>query len=72
MAAAEALVTLLALYAGAGLVFAVPFLSRGVARIDSQARGTGLGFRLIVAPGVVAFWPLLLRRWIAALKGAQS
>jgi hypothetical protein len=60
---AEAIVSVLSLYAGMGLAFAVPFLIRGVERIDSQARGSGLGFRLIVLPGVVAFWPLLLRRW---------
>jgi hypothetical protein len=65
MAVAEAFVALLLLYAGTGLAFAVPFLVRGVGRIDSQARGAGLGFRLTVLPGVSAFWPLLLRRWAA-------
>jgi hypothetical protein len=53
------------LYAGAGLLFAVPFLLRGVERIDPAARGATPGFRLIVLPGVVALWPILLRRWIA-------
>jgi hypothetical protein len=65
MVIAETLVALLYLYAGAGLAFAVPFVLRGVERIDSQARGAGWGFRLILLPGVVAFWPVLLRRWIA-------
>lgn len=87
MVVAETLVALLFLYAAAGLAFAGPFLLRGVERIDSQAQGAGWGFRLIVLPGVVAFWPLLLRRWIAgnpeppeecnahriaALKGARQ
>jgi hypothetical protein len=62
---ADAIVSLVWLYAGFGLAFAVPFLIRGVERIDSQACGAGLGFRLIVLPGVVAFWPLLLRRWLS-------
>jgi hypothetical protein len=65
MAVAEAFVALLFLYAAAGMAFALPFLARGIERIDSHARGAGLGFRLIVSPGVIAFWPLLLRRWIA-------
>lgn len=54
----------LALYAGAGLVFALAFLSIGVGRIDPSARGSGLGFRLTILPGVVALWPLMLVRWI--------
>ncbi|MBI1213804.1 MAG: hypothetical protein GC190_20275 [Alphaproteobacteria bacterium] len=55
----------LALYGGAGLLFAVAFLTFGVGRIDPAARGSGLGFRLIILPGVVALWPLMLIRWIA-------
>jgi hypothetical protein len=61
---AEALVTLLGVYAAAGAVFAVVLLTAGIERIDSQARGAGIGFRLIVFPGVAALWPVLLRRWI--------
>jgi len=36
----------------------------GVQRIDQQAKGSGAGFRLIILPGVVVWWPLLLRRWL--------
>ena len=50
-------------YALLGLGFAVPFLLRGVEVVDPDARGSGWGFRLILLPGVVALWPLLLRRW---------
>jgi hypothetical protein len=57
------LVLALGLYAGAGLLFALAFLARGVERIDAAARGATLGFRLVVLPGVVALWPLLVRRW---------
>ena len=52
----------LALYLLAGLLFAVPFVLRGVNRIDPVAREGSWGFRLIILPGVVALWPLLLRR----------
>jgi hypothetical protein len=52
-------------YAALGLLFAVAFLARGIERLDPGAHGSGWGFRLIVLPGVLAFWPLLLRRWIA-------
>ena len=59
------LVRALGAYAALGLLFAVAFLARGIARLDPGAHGSGWGFRLIVFPGVVAFWTLLLRRWLA-------
>jgi hypothetical protein len=62
---AEWLVRLAGLYLATGVVFAVPFLAVGVRRIDPGAAEGSLGFRLIVFPGVVAFWPLLLKRWLA-------
>ncbi len=52
-------------YALLGLVFALAFVTVGVKRIDSQANGSGAAFRLLIFPGSVAFWPMLLRRWIA-------
>jgi len=53
----------LSLYVLLGVGFAVAFVCVGVKRIDSQAVGTGVGFRVLIFPGSVAFWPLLLRRW---------
>ena len=50
-------------YAGLGLIFAVLFVSIGVQRFDSEAQGSGIGFRLLILPGVAAFWPMFLRRW---------
>jgi hypothetical protein len=58
------LLWLLAVYSIAGAVFAVTFVSLGVARVDAAAKGTGIGFRLLILPGAAAFWPLLLRRWL--------
>ena len=60
---AVALVWAATIYALLGLLFAVAFVSVGVTRVDVAARGTGLGFRLLILPGVVALWPLLLQRW---------
>jgi hypothetical protein len=64
-AVATGLVWLAAVYVAAGLVFAIPFLARGIEGLDPAARGSSLGFRLIVLPGVVALWPLLALRWRA-------
>lgn len=60
---ATLLVGLLTTYLGIGLAFAVPFVARGVDRIDPRARGAGWGFRLLIVPGTVLVWPLLLVRW---------
>jgi hypothetical protein len=60
---AKAIVYTLALYAGLGSVFAVPFVWLGVQRLDSEAQGSGIGFRLLILPGVAAFWPMFLYRW---------
>ncbi|MEL6343608.1 MAG: hypothetical protein AAFV53_10795 [Myxococcota bacterium] len=62
---AGGIVALFALYTLTGLVFSVPFALRGVERVDPSAADTGWGFRLLITPGVIAFWPLLLRRWMA-------
>ncbi len=51
------------LYISLGIAFATAFVTIGVSRVDSQAIGSSLGFRILVFPGSVAFWPLLLRRW---------
>lgn len=53
----------LSVYVAVGVAFAVAFVCVGVKRIDSQAIGTGVGFRILIFPGSVAFWPLLLRSW---------
>jgi hypothetical protein len=60
---AKAIVYTMALYVGLGLVFAVPFVWSGVQRLDSEARGSGIGFRLLILPGVAVFWPMFLDRW---------
>ncbi len=50
-------------YAGLGLIFAVLFVWIGVQRLDAEAQGSGIGFRLLILPGVTAFWPMFLLRW---------
>ena len=59
---------LAAAYLAAGVLFALAFLSRGIGRIDPAARGARWGFRALIAPGVVALWPWLARRWRAAAR----
>ena len=60
---AKSTVYSLTVYASVGLVFAVPFVWLGVQRVDPEAHGSGVGFRLLILPGVAAFWPMFLYRW---------
>jgi hypothetical protein len=55
-------------YVVAGFLFAIAFVTRGVTRIDEAAQGSGWGFRVIIFPGTILFWPVLLRKWIAVTK----
>lgn len=49
-------------YLAAGLLFAVPFVLRWVGRTDSRAAEGTWGFRTLIVPGVVLFWPMLALR----------
>jgi hypothetical protein len=60
---AKTIVYTLAAYTALGVMFAVPFVWSGVQRLDSEAQGSGIGFRLLILPGVAAFWPIFLSRW---------
>ena len=57
-------------YLGAGLVVAALFHG-ALARLDPAARGAGLGFRLLITPGLIGLWPLVLRRWWIARAGGS-
>ena len=63
----KALAFVLEAYAVAGFVFAAIFVSVGVQRLDSEACGSGVTFRLLISPGAAAFWPMLLVRWIRGM-----
>ncbi|MYA09030.1 MAG: hypothetical protein F4060_14060 [Holophagales bacterium] len=70
--AAEVVVLLCTVYIACGLAFAPFFAWRGVGHIDPAARSTGLGFRLIILPGVAVLWPVLLRRWLAGRQAPSE
>ena len=64
MITAETIEAVLGVYASLGAVFAIAFVGRGIGSVDPVAKGSSIGFRLIVFPGVVALWPLLLHSWL--------
>jgi hypothetical protein len=56
----------------AGIVFACVFHAVGITRVDPAARGAGLGFRLLVTPGVIGLWPVLLLRWRQVARSGET
>jgi hypothetical protein len=64
MMLAEWLANLLTGYAVLGVLFAIAFVSAGLRTADPVAKDSSVGFKLIIFPGVAAFWPLLLMRWL--------
>jgi hypothetical protein len=60
---ADVVVAFLETYVVIGLLFAPAFVARGVTAVDPMATGSSWGFRLLIVPGTVALWPLLLTRW---------
>ena len=56
-------------YLAAGVVVALGIEWRGLPRIDRLAGHGSPGFRILIFPGLVALWPLMLRRVVAG-RGA--
>ncbi len=64
MALAQAILILLGLYFGLGLLFALSFVLKGVSVIDPAAHSATIGFRVLIFPGAMALWPMLAKRWL--------
>lgn len=64
---AESLLILAGIYLLCGLAFAIPFVLVGVNRIDPHAAHGSWGFRLLIIPGTMFFWPMLAHRWIRGI-----
>ncbi len=54
----------LGIYLLIGVLFALVFVVKGVTKVDSGAEGTSWAFKLMIIPGSIAFWLLLLRKWL--------
>ena len=62
----EVILIIVAVYFLLGILFVIPFLTKGLTKVDEGAHGGTIGFKIIIIPGVIVFWPVLLRRWIRA------
>jgi hypothetical protein len=52
------------LYLIIGILFAIPFLTKWIVLLDESAEGTSFIFRLLLIPGSIIFWPVLLRKYL--------
>ena len=60
----EIFLIIVAVYLLIGVLFVIPFLMKGLNKIDEGAHGSTIGFKIIIIPGVIVFWPVLLSKWI--------
>jgi len=65
---AEIFLVLISSYLLAGFLFALVFVVKGVDKIDDAAIGSSVGFRIIIFPGTMVLWPLLLKKWLKSSK----
>lgn len=62
----SALEAVVVMWLAAGLLVGLPFLAFAVGRVVEGAAGSSLLFRLMMLPGAVLLWPVLLHRWFTA------
>jgi hypothetical protein len=60
--------TVILIYLFCGLVFSLAFVTRGAAKIDEGAKDSTPGFKIIIIPGTMVFWPFLLNKWLGTKK----
>ena len=60
----EILLIIAAIYLALGVLFVIPFLMKGLNKVDEGAHSSTIGFKIIIVPGVIVFWPVLLSKWM--------
>ena len=68
MMAAQIILIIVVVYLLLGVLFVIPFLIKGLAKVDEGTHGSTIGFKIIIIPGVVVFWPFLLKKWMRPVK----
>jgi hypothetical protein len=51
-------------YLAVGLLIAIAFVTSGVTRVQSAP--VTIGARILLLPGAIALWPLVISRWLAS------
>jgi hypothetical protein len=54
----------LGVYALIGIIIGVPLLLLGLNRIDPLIRSSSISVRLLLLPGIITLWPIMLTKWV--------
>jgi hypothetical protein len=57
-----AIIYFLYFYLAAGFLFALYFIFFRLPHIDANAKQTSVGFKLLILPGCILLWPLLITK----------
>ncbi len=68
----EAVLIIVLIYLLLGVLFVIPFLMKGLTKVDEGAHGGTIGFKIIIIPGVIVLWPVLLKKWMKNLKHGDT
>lgn len=71
MAIAQLILLTIAAYLAVGVLVGVPFILRGVSRLDPAAAAAPWTFRALIIPGAVALWPIVLSWRFSAARTAE-
>jgi hypothetical protein len=55
-------------YLAVGVLVTVPFLINGIGLVDEAAKESPWTVKLTLLPGCVVFWPVVLQKYIHAVK----
>lgn len=62
---------IIAIYILTGIIFSVPFLTKWIDLIDGAAEESPWTFKLMILPGCIVFWPVLMQKCQKAWKGKR-
>jgi len=68
---AQSVVGAIGVYFAIGAAFAFVLLTFGLRRLDPIAAAGPLRFKLLIAPGVAALWPVMIMLWVKGRGGDQ-
>jgi hypothetical protein len=56
------------IYCAVGFLLLVPMHKVMLNSLDESMAGASIGFRIVVTPGLVLLWPVIVRRWIRSRR----
>ncbi|MCB0523393.1 MAG: hypothetical protein R3A50_07520 [Saprospiraceae bacterium] len=55
---------IIGIYLFLGVLFTIILMWNGLEKLDPQTKGAGWFFKLLIFPGMTAFWVVFLRKWL--------